>query len=692
MFPFAGTPLKWPDSLEFLEYIRKHGIEQFLNIMKQVADRSNDSLLYGDEVEFHLVAFDPITKTVRLPLNAYDVLATLEKQNKDYKEPTQKYNDCAWHPEFGSWMIETTPSAPYGSRVSDLLQIEENMRLRRARLYNGLGPNVTALSTVAFPLLGVGDFTLPPHKPNGEFADSDTIPDECINPHPRFGALVRNIRMRRGSKVSIKAKVFEDTLTSEKAIEMDCMAYGMGMCCLQVTFQACDISESRHLYDQLAVLGPVMMALTAGTPILHGHLVHTDCRWKYIAASVDDRTPEERGQKPSAPSAGASATATSPSSAGQGGGGAAKADAAAPASSREDEYKHMVGGGVKRLSKSRYATISAYICNHKGGRDPHSSTTQYNDIPCEVDDATKATLEAGGVDPILATHLAHLWTRDPLVIFKERIEIDDQTLSDHFENIQSTNWQSVRWKPPPPTPSNPNNIGWRTEFRTMEVQFTDFENAAFSVFIVLASRVILAYELNLYIPLSQLDENMKRAHEPAAAVKQKFFFRRHLANPCKEECSADGPCPVHDNKNAVAEMSAAEILMGKGTTYPGLVPLIHAYLDQVGVDTVTRKRVNLYLDLIVQRATGELLTPACWIRKFVHNHPAYRKDSKVPQEVAYDLLRRIDGISRGDIHEPLLFGDIEFDPISKRDAFPASFDARRKSATSYVATHSARAL
>lgn len=134
--------------------------------------------------------------------------------------------------------------------------------------------------------------------------------------------------------------------------------------------------------------------------------------------------------------------------------------------------------------------------------------------------------------------------------------------------------------------------------------------------------------------------------------------------------------------------------MGKGTTYPGLVPLIHAYLDQVGVDTVTRKRVNLYLDLIVQRATGELLTPACWIRKFVHNHPAYKKDSKVPQEVAYDLLRRIDGISRGDIHEPLLFGDIEFDPISKRDAFPASFDARRKSATSYVCLrdpfHSAR--
>ena len=47
-------------------------------------------------------------------------------------------------------------------------------------------------------------------------------------------------------------------------------------------------------------------------------------------------------------------------------------------------------------------------------------------------------------------------------------------------------------------------MGWRVELRTMETQFTDFENAAFTVFIVLASRVILAFELNLYIPLSQV--------------------------------------------------------------------------------------------------------------------------------------------------------------------------------------------
>lgn len=34
-----------------------------------------------------------------------------------------------------------------------------------------------------------------------------------------------------------------------------------------------------------------------------------------------------------------------------------------------------------------------------------------------------------------------------------------------LQNIQSTNWQSLRFKPPPPN----SNIGWRVEFRPMEV-------------------------------------------------------------------------------------------------------------------------------------------------------------------------------------------------------------------------------
>jgi glutamate--cysteine ligase catalytic subunit len=59
-------------------------------------------------------------------------------------------------------------------------------------------------------------------------------------------------------------------------------------------------------------------------------------------------------------------------------------------------------------------------------------------------------LSDAGVDRTLARHVAHLFVRDPLVIFADRVQLDDRADVDHFENIQSTNWQSVRWKPPHP--------------------------------------------------------------------------------------------------------------------------------------------------------------------------------------------------------------------------------------------------
>lgn len=70
----------------------------------------------------------------------------------------------------------------------------------------------------------------------------------------------------------------------------------------------------------------------------------------------------------------------------------------------------------------------------------------------------------------------------------------------HAQNIQSTNWQTVRFKPPPP--GSP--IGWRVEFRSMEVQLTDYENAAYAVFIVLLTRAIMSLGLNFYLPISKV--------------------------------------------------------------------------------------------------------------------------------------------------------------------------------------------
>jgi hypothetical protein len=55
-------------------------------------------------------------------------------------------------------------------------------------------------------------------------------------------------------------------------------------------------------------------------------------------------------------------------------------------------------------------------------------------------------LTKAGMDEQLSRHFAHLFIQDPLVVYRGKVKMDDTTHSDHFENIQSTNWQSVRFK------------------------------------------------------------------------------------------------------------------------------------------------------------------------------------------------------------------------------------------------------
>ena len=100
--------------------------------------------------------------------------------------------------------------------------------------------------------------------------------------------------------MDIKVPIFKDkntNLTESSYMEpypgyiyMDAMAFGMGMCCLQCTFSTKDINHARYLYDNLHVISPMFLALTAGTPILKGKLSDWDVRWNIICDSVDDRT------------------------------------------------------------------------------------------------------------------------------------------------------------------------------------------------------------------------------------------------------------------------------------------------------------------------------------------------------------------------------------------------------------------
>ncbi|KAI9281284.1 glutamate-cysteine ligase-domain-containing protein [Umbelopsis sp. AD052] len=651
-----GTPLKWSEAKQYADHVRSHGIDQFLAIYNKMKDKQKDCLLWGDEVEYIVISYDDEHKNAKISLRVFEMLAILQVDEQEWLKDPENHPAPAtsWRPEYGRFMLEGTPGSPYGSTLKDLLLVEPNMKLRRKLARQTMKSNEIPLTIVSYPRLGCqGEFLDPHYEPLGDSCRSLFVPDEIINPHARFPTLTANIRRRRGSKVAINMPIFKDTNTPSPFIDptipwdrdvfpedkeakegaakpdhiyMDAMAFGMGCCCLQITFQACNVEEARRLYDQLAPVGPIMLALTAAAPIYRGYLADVDCRWDVIASSVDDRTPEERGLKPL-------------------------------------ENDRFV------INKSRYDSVDSYLST-----DPMFKQ-KYNDIDLVYDEKIYEKLRANGIDDQLAKHVSHLFIRDPLVIFRELLDQDDNVSSDHFENIQSTNWQTMRFKPPPPNSS----IGWRVEFRSMEIQITDFENTAFAIFIVLLTRAILSFGLNFYIPISKVDENMKKAHKRGAVMNEKFYFRKNVFTkhqPTSRQPSPSSSTSTSSKKNghdgvldgdideenedeldAYEQMSIDEIINGKSGGFTGLIPLINSYLNSVNVDIETRCQLSRYLDLIKRRANGTLMTGATWMRQFVQNHPDYKHDSVVSQEINYDLMKTIEKISNGELEVPELLGE-----------------------------------
>ncbi|KAF8326647.1 glutamate-cysteine ligase catalytic subunit [Cantharellus anzutake] len=705
---FMGKPLAWGDAKAYIEYIREHGLSQFVNLWHRFRDRTGDSFSWGDEIEYMVVSFDPIAKNATLSLRQSEILSMLQKVYLDLctNSPADPSTIPTFHPEYGRYMIETTPGSPYSGSIQDLLLVEKNMRYRRKLIRNELLPHEVPITVTSFPRLGApGVFTDPRYDPaDAQASHSLFLPDEITNPHVRFPTLTANIRRRRGSKVAINLPIFVDTDTPQPFIDptipfdrdifpedpeakngaakpnhiyLDAMGFGMGCCCLQVTLQACNVDEARRVYDALVPIAPIMLALTAASPAYRGYLSDVDCRWNVIAGSVDDRTEEERGLKPL----------------------------------KNDKFV---------IPKSRYDSVDAYLSLDYNNR------VEYNDNVVPYDDEIYERLLNHGIDDLLSRHIAHLFIRDPLVIFSDAIELDDNESSDHFENIQSTNWQTLRFKIPPPNSS----VGWRVEFRSMEVQVTDFENAAFSIFIVLLSRAILSLDLNFYIPMSKVDENMQHAQKREAISNQKFYFRKsvfpsdmgspfgsldttpiqpdivaehvygdsgqangdrkvdgvvecerrdstcgseisvtsssdHVRNPPFSAAQSRPPStattefgPVEDEYE---KMTISEIFNGKvrrfilhevvrhsvesypeGGGLPWLVGLVNAYLDSLGIDSESERRIRAYIELVRKRADGTLINAATWIRNFIRSHPTYRYDSVVSQVINFDLMIALD--------------------------------------------------
>jgi len=144
-----GDTLDWSEVQKYCDYIRKHGVKQFLAIYEKTKNRAHDCLKFGDEIEYMLVCVDENKKKVKLCLRANEILTILmqeELEGKTYTTPLlnqpflpflfssllpesptpippppQRHVPTLWRPEYARYMVEGPASQPPHERVEACL-------------------------------------------------------------------------------------------------------------------------------------------------------------------------------------------------------------------------------------------------------------------------------------------------------------------------------------------------------------------------------------------------------------------------------------------------------------------------------------------------------------------------------------------------------------------------------------------
>ncbi|KAF9011735.1 gamma glutamylcysteine synthetase [Cyathus striatus] len=548
--------LGWKETREHTAFVKSHAILQLLHVWDTERERRDDPPLWGDEIEYFLIRLDEEEKTAKVSLRQKEVRVALDEVCSENDPNAPEYAG-----EFTRFMVESNPGSPYNTSFSSLLTVEPDMRRRRDLIWNQLDEYEAILTLSSFPRFGAESFTHPPVDcSKATLTRSLFVPDEVIGDHGRYEVIAVHIRERRGSKPTANIPIFFDKYTPQPFIDptiprerykypedddvrigaaltghiyLDTALLGEGGCCLQVNIQLKDMHEARRIYDALLPITPIMLALTASSPAWRGYLSELDCRTFAASRLVDDRRPDEHSQ----------------------------------------------------IRKSRCDIGDMYIWI-----DPRNKP-EYSDLPLSWNEDAYSSFKAHGqYRQQLCQFLATLFIRDPLLVFANNLHPNGPDDVRHFENINSSVWQTMRLKPPVPK----SKLGWRIEFRSMEASVTDFESAAYSIFVV--------------------EENMKIAECRDAARQGLFHFRKHIFDGLEEKSAS-----IADQYEF---MTIDEIFNGKKDDcgYTGLIQIVRDYIAQSSDE-------DSYVDFVSEKASGSLPTTATWIRDFIRSHPAYKFDS-----------------------------------------------------------------
>lgn len=635
--------LSWPETQSLAASVKKRGAEHFAAVYNQAGPKKPTGFLWGEELEQNIVG--RVDGHYALIVGADLLLESLGSSQRNHM-----YNI-----EYSRYMLESTPQTPYEPRFKNLGRVEALMEERRKAVQDKIGecfgPDAFLLFLPCFPLLGTPfafgaggmseeqwssawkqEFERTPmneppsslemdkeegsglevckkraSRPSFRVTRSPHFPDFGITQHRRFYDFTYNIRERRGRPLhmSIESAHIEKAPSPNTAIKntgvaedksqapgqdaeekpgkipvvvIDSMGQGMGCCCLQITMQSESMAEACLLYDNIGAICPLLLFLSMATPIVSGVLTSTSNRWEIIGASVDCRREEE-----------------------------------------------------KHIRKSRFSSIDLYTSCL-----PDDLDQVYNDISPYMDAETLRLLREKGVDEALAKHVASLFVRDPILCY------DQTSAQEDFENIQSSNWRSMRLKPP----KFATESGWLVEVRPMDIQPTSFENAAFSIFVVLFSRMVLSLNTTFYLPISKVDVNFSRTNtlnKVPQCIRDWLEFEKEQKFWYRENIFDMGP-PV------IKEGTIQEIFLGTDK-YCGILVAVERYLKEYSEQD--RKEVQKYLDFVRDRVSGRKMSVATYLRKYVSEHPLYAGDSRVPQQICDDIVAEIRDITQKNTPEYL---------------------------------------
>jgi len=406
-----------------------------------------------------------------------------------------------------------------------------------------------------------------------------------------------------------------------------------------------------------------MLALTASTPIHGGYLTNVDCRWSVIEQAVDDRNSESKIKKSRYSSIATFLTRNETK----------RALSHGQKSNLDDDDDDDDGDGERFETKIKARSELDSLRNT--GAEEAEEELYPNEW--KIDKSLYKRLISRISDPRLVSHFSYILSVDPI------ITQDVPDITDHFcyDNIQSTNWQSLRLKIPSPTH---HSLGWRVEFRTMEVQPSDFENAAFCVFVYILARAFDLMDENSeftddFQTPSRRDffnyhldcngdrnpkhiQKYRQSKQSGKIVGEDFNFgsignqqeqklRKEAAQIFTFNRSID---EIDENMARAQRMDAIKtqlflfngkalscnlIVNGQG----GLLEIIYDYIEShphlfSSWQSKDRNLLNSYLEFVSKRASGTIPTVSSRIRSFVQTHPSYRRDSVITPQICTDLV------------------------------------------------------